>query len=365
MAVISRNRRGRIFKHFLESEKAGGIFLILCTVISLVLSNSPVSESYTHFWHLPLHLSFSAIAIDFSLEDWINDGLMTIFFLMVGLEIERELYVGELSVRKNALLPIIGAIGGMAFPALIHFFFNRNTPTQAAIGIPIATDIAFTLGLLSLIGSRVPSSLKIFLTALAIIDDLGAIIIIAVFYSKGFSLFHFSIAIAIFGLLQVFNRMKIKRIAIYLTGGVFMWYFMLKSGVHSTITGVLLAFCIPFDKDDESNPSQQLQLDLHNIVNYVIIPVFALANTGIRLHPEWWRSLAQNNSLGIIAGLVAGKPLGIFFVYSPWCLVKNHKTTWRNKLENDLWFGYACRHWIHHVYFYCQPGFGRQSRGNQ
>jgi len=175
-----------IFKHFFQSEKAGGFVLIGCTLISLVLANSSIGEPYTHFWHKHLNLSFSFIELDYSIEHWVNDGLMAVFFLLVGLEIERELYVGELSSFKNAILPVIAATGGMLFPALIHFAFNAGTPMQAGFGIPMATDIAFALGILSLVGSKVPVSVKVFLTALAIIDDLGAITVIALFYTQGF-----------------------------------------------------------------------------------------------------------------------------------------------------------------------------------
>ncbi len=314
MAFISRKKGNFLFTHFLKSEKAGGLILIfLYGSFTPVLANGPFGESHTHFWHMPLHLSFSTISLDFSIEEWINNGLMTLFFLMVGLEIEREIYIGELSDMKNAWLPIFAAIGGMIVPALIHFLLNRNTPTQAGIGIPMATDIAFTLGILSLLGKRVPVSLKIFLTALAIIDDLGAIVMIAVFYSNGFSFMNFSIAIAIFGLLVLFNRLKVMRIRRLPAGwSAILWYFLHQSGVHATITGVLVAFCIPFNKKTDQNPSRRLQLFLHNIVNYVIIPVFTLANTGIHLHSEWYKEFTSVNSLGIIFGLIAGKPLGIF-----------------------------------------------------
>jgi len=313
-----------IFKDFFKSEKAGGLILIFCTIISLLIANSGWGNGYTHFWHSPLNLSFSTIKLDYSVEEWINDGLMTVFFLMVGLEIERELYVGELSDFKNALLPIVAAIGGMAIPALIHFYFNHGTTTQSGIGVPMATDIAFSLGVLSLLGSRVPPSLKIFLTALAIIDDLGAVIIIAVFYTKDFSAVNLFIAIGIFLFLLILNRLKVYKIWVYLVPGALMWYFMLKSGVHATISGVLLAFAIPFNKDDSVNPSYKLQHALHNIVNFFIIPLFALANTGIQLAAGWLNHLYSKNSIGIIAGLVLGKPIGIFvlswFVIAmKWC----------------------------------------------
>ncbi len=314
----------KLFTHFFKSGKAGGLILILCTIISLLIANSGGGEGYIHFWHSTLDLSFGRVNLHYSVEEWINDGLMTVFFLMVGLEIERELYVGELSDFKNALLPVIAAIGGMAVPALIHHLFNRGAETQAGIGIPMATDIAFSLGVLSLLGNKVPPSLKIFLTALAIIDDLGAVIIIAIFYTKSFSAMNLGIALGIFALLIVLNRMKLYSLWIYLIPGAFMWYFMLKSGVHATISGVLLAFAIPFVKDDAINPSHKLQHVLHNVVNYLIVPFFALGNTGIRLAVDWYDHLRSSNSLGIMAGLVFGKPIGIFSlcriaVACKWC----------------------------------------------
>ena len=270
-----------LFKGFFQSEKASGFVLIGCTIISLIIANSIWGEAYTHFWHSYLDLSFSRIELNYSYEHWVNDGLMAIFFLLIGLEIERELYVGELSNFKNALLPILAAIGGMAVPALLHFLFNKGTDTQSGFGIPMATDIAFALGILSLAGKSIPVSLKIFLTALAIIDDLGAITVIALFYTKGFSFLYFGSAIGIFFLLFILGKRRVYSLPLYLIGGVIMWYLMLKSGVHATIAGVLLAFAIPFHKDDDKNPSYHLQHALHYPVAFIIMPVFALANTAI------------------------------------------------------------------------------------
>ncbi len=292
-----------LFKEFFESEKTAGFILIFCTAVSLLLSNSSFSEQYLHFWHTDI--------ANRPLEFWINDGLMTIFFLLVGLEIEREIYIGELSTFKNALLPFIAAIGGMIAPALIHTFFNYNTATQAGVGIPTATDIAFSLGILSLLGNKVPVSLKILLTAIAIIDDLGAIVVIALFYSKGFYFSYFLGAMGIFAIMLVMNRLKIYRIWMYLILGVGMWYCMLHSGIHATITGVLLAFAIPFGNGDEKSPSFNLQHYLHYPVAFIILPIFALANTGIVFSTDWTQNLWSSNSLGIFLGLVLGKPLGI------------------------------------------------------
>jgi NhaA family Na+:H+ antiporter len=305
--------RGNLFREFFKSEKSSGFILIGCTVLSLLLANSPIGEGYTHFLHKHINLSFAGLKLDYSIEHWINDGLMSIFFLLVGLEIERELYVGELASIQKALLPIIAAVGGMVVPAGIHFLFNSGTPQQAGFGIPMATDIAFTLGILSLAGKRVPISLKIFLTALAIIDDLGAIAVIALFYSKGFSIMYFGLALGVFGLLYVLGRKNVNALWIYIVGGVIMWYCMMQSGVHATIAGVLLAFAIPFPRTVrlEDNPSWQLQHFLHYPVAFVILPLFALANTAIPIAADAISGFKTNNALGIMAGLFIGKPLGI------------------------------------------------------
>lgn len=306
-----RSKVKNIFLDFFESEKTGGILLIFCTLISLALANAGFGENYQAFWHQHFDLSFAGLQLDLSVEHWINDGLMTIFFLMVGLEIERELYKGELSNVRNAILPIAAAVGGMAVPALIHYLFNQGQETVSGFGVPMATDIAFSLGILSLLGNRVPLSIKIFLTALAIIDDLGAVAIIGLFYTADFSLFHFLVSIGIFGLLMILNKVGVKSLWFYLLPGVVMWYFMLQSGVHATITGVLLAFALPFTDKDDDNPSYQLQHWLHKPVSFIILPIFAFANTGLTLSQEAFKTLTENNSLGISLGLVIGKPLGI------------------------------------------------------
>ena len=293
----------KLFKDFFESEKAGGFTLIACTLLSLFLANSIWSENYLQIWHFQLG--------NHSLEHWINDGLMTIFFLLIGLELEREIYAGELSNIKNALLPISGALGGMLLPAGLFLLINFGTKTQSGAGIPMATDIAFALGILSLLGNKVPTSLKIFLTALAVIDDLGAILIIAIFYTADLNWINLIIALSIFGGLLVLNRMKIYNLIPYLIGGVFMWYFMLNSGVHATITGVLLAFAIPFSTGSEKSPSIILQHFLHKPVAYFILPVFALANTAIIINSDWHFALTNNYTLGIALGLIVGKPIGI------------------------------------------------------
>ena len=311
----------RLFNEFLESEQTGGLLLLACTVVSMVLANSDWADSYIHFWHINLQFPIAGLDLDHSIEHWINDGLMAIFFLLVGLEIERELYIGELSSLRKAILPVIAAMGGMLIPALIHFSLNSGTIYQNGFGIPMATDIAFALGMLSLLGKRVPVALKVFLTALAIIDDLGAILVIAFFYNNGISLVYLSAALGIFVLLLLFNRLRIRRLVFYLVPGIIMWYCMLQSGVHATITGVLLAFAIPFTKnDDATNPSYRLQHALHKPVAFLILPVFALANTAVQLLPGWTEQLRSSNSLGIITGLFLGKLTGI--VVFSWAFVK-------------------------------------------
>ena len=293
-----------LFKAFFESEKAGGFLLIFATIISLFLTNSIFQIQYLQIWNYQIG--------NHSLVEWINDGLMTIFFLLIGLELEREVYIGELSSLKKATLPLIGALGGMIIPALIYAGFNYGTTTQSGVGIPMATDIAFAIGILSLLGNQVPISLKIFLTALAVIDDLGAIIVIAIFYTSSVSLLNLGIALGILAFLFVLNRLKVNNLIPYLIGGILMWYFMLNSGVHATITGVLLAFVIPFGDGSKKNISYKLQHLLHQPVAFVILPLFALANTCIVLNSNWHEGLSHMNSIGIILGLFIGKPIGIW-----------------------------------------------------
>ena len=294
----------RQFIEFFNSEKTGGLILILCTVVSIVLANSAFQNGYLAFWNTDLG--------GHSLTHYIDNGLMAIFFLMIGLELEREIYVGELSDLRSASLPIFGALGGMLLPAGLYLAFNFGTSTQSGAGIPMATDIAFAIGVLSLLGNRVPGALKIFLIALAVIDDLGAILVIAIFYTKTLLLHNLLISLGIFGVLLVLNRLKVHNLIPYIIGGVFMWYFMLNSGIHSTISGVLLAFAVPFGKGDERSPSFVLQHWIHKPVAFLILPLFALANTTIVIEPGWYNNLTTNASLGIFAGLIIGKPFGIW-----------------------------------------------------
>jgi Na+:H+ antiporter, NhaA family len=304
--LVVEQRLSKLFNEFVRSEKSAGLLLILCTATSLLIANSALGGVYVGFWHVKL--------AGLSIEHWINDGLMAVFFLMIGLELERELYDGELSDFRNALLPIAAAIGGIAAPALIHFSLNYGTPSQAGIGIPMATDIAFAMAVLALAGSRVPASLKVILVALAIIDDLAAIVLIAVFYTADLSLGYLAAALATFALLLAMNHLfTIMALTPYLLLGGLMWFLMLKSGVHATIAGVLLAFAIPFSarRGHTVSPSNRLEHLLHGPVAFGILPLFALANTAIVLGSDLVGAFDSTNSLGIILGLLVAKPVGI------------------------------------------------------
>jgi Na+:H+ antiporter, NhaA family len=294
------------FQQFFDSGKSSGILLIICTLFSLVMTNSTLGSLYLNFWQLNIG--------GLSLTHWINDALMAIFFLLIGLELERELYSGELSNFKNALLPIFAALGGIVTPALIHFSFNVGTPTQAGIGIPMATDIAFALGVLAILGSRIPPSLKVLIVAFAVIDDLSAILIIAIFYTAQFSIWYLAGALSVFLVLIILNRFfRIIAITPYLLGGALMWFLMLKSGVHATVAGVMLAFAIPYSSKDNDleSPSHRLEHILHKPVAFVILPIFSLANTSVIISADWMQNLISTNSIGILAGLLIGKPLGV------------------------------------------------------
>ncbi len=297
------------FKRFIESERIGSMLLVLCTVSSLALANSALGPTWLGFWQQQV--------AGMTIEHWVNDGLMAIFFLMIGLELERELYTGELSNLRNALLPVFAAIGGMAAPALLHYALNQGLPTQAGLGIPMATDIAFALGALALLGSRIPAALKVFVVAFAVIDDLGAIVMIALFYTTKLSVPHLLGSLAIWGVLVALNRSRrVHALPIYLVGGAAMWVLMLQSGIHATLAGVLLAFAIPFHTRDSDHPSPSYVLEnrLHQPVAFFVLPMFALANTGVVLDPSLWDQLVAPNAMGIMAGLVVGKPLGILLL---------------------------------------------------
>jgi len=303
--MAKRKANSSLFKKFFESEKSSGLTLIAFTVLSLILANSPIQHSYIEFWERPL--------AGLKIEHWINDGLMAVFFLLVGLELKHEFTSGELSTLKKATLPVFSALGGMLVPAGIFIWMNLGKDSVSGFGIPMATDIAFALGALSLLGNKVPLSIKVFLTALAVIDDLGAIAVIGIFYTKTIFWLNFAVAIGIFAGLLILNKLKVRSLWIYIPLGIAMWYFMLHSGIHATISGVLLAFAIPTSNPARGkSPANRLQGKLHYPVPFIILPLFALANTAIPIGENWQTALAAPVSLGIIWGLVIGKPIGIF-----------------------------------------------------
>lgn len=343
---------------FLHKEASGGILLIIATVIALIWANSPFAESYHHLWHTYISINAGNIGLNYSLHHWINDGLMVIFFFVVGLEIKRELLVGELSSAKKAALPIAAALGGMIFPALIYTVFNLGGEGNSGWGIPMATDIAFVVGILALLGKRVPLALKIFILALAIVDDIGAVLVIAIFYTSEISLISLAIALALLVLLVIMNRIGVRNLLIYVIVGIALWLAFLKSGVHATVAGVLLAFTIPASSrintkkfTDETNqliqdfnnagghgtnvltnserlnivdeienncekiltPLQRFEHGLHPWVSFFIMPIFALANAGVTIGEGLSNALMHTVSIGIILGLFIGKQIGIFF----------------------------------------------------
>lgn len=296
----------RTFQRFFDSEKSAGALLLACTALSLLLANSPWGGDYLGLWQFKVG--------PLSIEHWVNDAGMAIFFLLIGLELERELYSGELSSPQKALLPVVAALGGAATPALIHYLFNHGTPTAAGFGIPMATDIAFAVGALAILGRRVPGSLKVFVVAFAVIDDLFAIVIIAIFYTAEIKGIYLAGALAVLALLCGLSRFfRVMALAPYLAGGLVIWFLFLKSGVHATLAGVLLAFAIPFSaKDGDSrSPSHRLEHWLHLPVAFLILPLFALANTALVVGTDWLQMLSNPNSWGIVAGLVLGKPIGL------------------------------------------------------
>jgi NhaA family Na+:H+ antiporter len=288
---------------FLHDSRAVGSILILCTIVSLIVANSPWAQGYLSFWNIGIHVGET---FPHTILHWINDGLMVPFFFLVGMEIKRELTTGELSSVRKSMLPVLAAIGGMVCPAVIFLIFNKGTNYSHGWGIPMATDIAFSLGVLSLLGKRVPVTLKIFLTALAIIDDLGAILTIAVFYTADLHTGYLLYAGAIMLLLIVLNKCRVQQIIFYIIPGILLWYCIYNSGIHSTIAGVLLATCIPLPR------LPALVSRLHDPVNFIIMPIFALSNTAIIFPPDMLNAFNNTISYGILAGLFIGKPLGIF-----------------------------------------------------
>ena len=302
------------FTRFFQLEAASGLLLIAAAALALIINNSPLSWLYTSFLETPVVAQIGALQIAKPALLWINDGLMALFFLLIGLEVKREVLDGQLSKPSQIVLPGAAAIGGMVVPALVYWFFNRdNAAALDGWAIPMATDIAFALGVLALLGKRVPVSLKLFLMTLAIIDDLGAIIVIAVFYSSELSGMSLLLAAACLIVLIAMNRMGVIKVAPYMIVGLILWVCVLKSGVHATLAGVTLAFCIPLrTKNSETSPLMSIEHALHPWVAYAILPLFAFANAGVSLAGVSLHSFVSHVPMGIAAGLLIGKTLGVF-----------------------------------------------------
>ncbi len=299
------------FREFFESEKNSGLILIFCVIIALVMANSQIQEFYFGILKHKMGLVFDNFILRKSIEHWINDGLMAVFFLLVGLEIKREITHGELSSFNKASLPIAAALGGMFIPAVIFFLFNAGEPSARGWAIPMATDIAFALGILALLRDRVPSSLRVFLAALAIADDLGAIIVIAVFYTQQLIMINMAIGAGIVLFMFAMNKLGVRKWSAYIIPGILLWYFIYKSGIHATIAGVLLALTIPSKNEAGESMLERLEHAIQKPVNYLIMPIFALANTGVIIESDALSGLGSSLSMGIIFGLVLGKCLGI------------------------------------------------------
>jgi len=300
---------------FLEKESAGGILLVIAAVFAIILSNSPFGFLYTSLLDTPVVVQVGALEIDKPLLLWVNDGLMALFFFLVGLELKREFMEGELSDKKSIILPGLGALGGMVVPAGVYLYFNvNNSDTVSGWAIPAATDIAFALGVLSLLGSRVPISLKVFLTSLAIFDDIGAIVIIALFYTSDISITALIVSAICIGALAYLNKKGVMEKSTYIVFGVVMWVSLLKSGVHATLAGVILAMFIPIkcERDPSVSPLKTLEDDLHSVVAFVILPFFAFCNSGINLSGIGFDDLTHSMPLGIMMGLFIGKQVGVF-----------------------------------------------------
>lgn len=372
------------FEHFLHAQTTTGLILIFMTILALILANSPLTESYTHFFHTTIDFNVGSWKLSHTIHHWINDGLMAIFFFIIGLEIKREILVGELSNIKVALLPILAAIGGMLFPALIYLGINSGTEGASGWGIPMATDIAFAISALVLLGKRVPPALVTFLVALAIVDDLGAVLVIALFYTEQINILPLTLAGGAFLIMVAFNRSGIHMILPYFIVGLLMWFFMLESGVHATIAGVIAAMAIPskpkeapadftrntrnlldeYDNypvttdhmmherqkaillnigdriDAVGTPSARLEHDLHLPVALIVIPLFALANAGIAIDfSSIGTSIMEPVSIGIITGLILGKVLGIFGV--AWLAIKLKIATLPQNSSMSQIFGVA------------------------
>lgn len=375
----------RMFNDFIKAETSGGIILVICTAVAIILANSPLSSFYHHLWETGASVKIGGFSLDKPLHFWINDGLMTIFFFVVGMEIKREMLVGELASLKQSMLPILAALGGMIFPAIIYSVFNLGTTASHGWGIPTATDIAFAIGILSLLGNRVPVSLKVFLTALAIADDLGAVVVIAIFYTGKISLAWLAYTGIICAVLFAINRSGMRNPIIYYAAGIILWITMLNSGIHATIAGVIMAIAIPstskidqkgfikkiqffirefhnadrkdrFEKlNDRQNsamkeiesavhhaasPMQRLQEMLHPWVTFFIMPLFALSNAGVELSGKAGEIFTNHVSSGIMLGLILGKPAGITLF--SWIAIKLNLASMPRNASWIQLFGIGC-----------------------
>jgi len=303
------------FQRFVSTEAAGGVVLLACAAIALAWANSPWAIAYHHLWESPIGFNTPTLGLSLTLHEWVNDGLMAVFFFFVGLEIKREVLIGELSSRRSAALPVAAAIGGMVVPAAIYAIVNRGGTGAHGWGVPMATDIAFALGVLALFGNGLPSGLRVFLAALAIVDDLGAVLVIALFYTSSMHWGALGGAAAVVALLVGLNFAGVARAPMYVALGVILWLFVLSSGIHATVAGVLLALTIPARAQGaiESKPSllQRMENALHGPVAFVIMPVFALANAGVPLGAGAIGAVRTPIALGVILGLLLGKPIGI------------------------------------------------------
>jgi NhaA family Na+:H+ antiporter len=296
---------------FFRTEQVTGYLLMISVALAILMVNTPLASIYHHFTHFNLGITLADRSFVRDLHWWVNDGLMALFFLLIGLEIKREIVTGELSSFQKSFLPIAAALGGMIAPALIYYLVNAGLPTVSGWGIPIATDIAFALGILSILGKKIPLSLKVFLAALAIVDDLGAILVIAIFYTDHILLHYVVYAATTFFIMLLMNRLKVLNFLFYFPFGILLWYFTYKSGIHATIAGVLMAFTIPLIRDDKRSPLEKLEHALHQPIGYIVMPLFAFVNTGIAFSAGMIGGIYSSAGLGIILGLLIGKPLGI------------------------------------------------------
>lgn len=336
------NTQESFISRFFKLESSGGIILMFVAVLALVFANTPLQSYYALFLDTPVEIRIGAFEIAKPLLLWINDGLMAIFFFLIGLELKRELLEGELSDKRNIILPGIGAIGGMAVPALIYTYYNITDPmAMKGWAIPAATDIAFALGVLSLLGSRVPVSIKVFLTSLAIFDDVGAILIIAVFYTAKISLTSLVVVAFCITVLAWLNRRNPESTSLYIAIGVVMWVAMLKSGVHATLAGVILAMFIPIKSKTNTNysPLKSMEHDLHPVVAFIVLPIFAFANAGINISGVGTEQLFHSVPLGIALGLFVGKQVGVFGFC--WLAIKLKLTVLPNRMSWSALYGTA------------------------